>query len=92
MTDLQLIDGDLTLRGGELVAVPSEVQHQLDLLRFDKGHNVFAPTTGVGVINYVNSPGDIAQVGGICRGEFSRDGLPQPKQVQISGHTITLIP
>ncbi|MEZ0611926.1 hypothetical protein ACAW74_25665 [Fibrella sp. WM1] len=90
MKDLQLIDGEVTIVGGAIQAHDSVQRHRVDLLRFNKGDNVFFPTLGVGIMSYLNDNETLPGVGGALRSECNRDGITPPRKVDVVGQTITL--
>lgn len=75
MTDfLQNSEDDLLIVNGDLAIVRADVQHQKDIIFFEKGWNHFAPTTGVGVQGWLNDSDRALGLQQAIRSELERDG------------------
>ena len=67
-------DGDLYIENGDLVIAESDLQHQEDILRSDKGHNKEFPLMGVGLEEFLNDDNIIGMVNEVRR-QFKADGM-----------------
>jgi len=70
----QKYDGDIDLTGGDLHYVESTVAHQRDLILTGMGELKHSPTTGVGIIDFLNDEAPEAMLRTVRR-KFIQDGM-----------------
>jgi hypothetical protein len=70
----QRYDGDIDLTGGDLHYVESTVAHQRDLILTGMGELKHSPTTGVGIIYFLNDEKPEAMLRTVRR-KFIQDGM-----------------
>lgn len=90
MIDLLLdIDGDLHMKGGDLVLGTSVRQHQQLLLWIDKGALRQHPTVGVGLRNYLLDEVRSGTINAAVKRGFEDDGMRVTK-VQLRGGAVQI--
>lgn len=67
-------EGDIDLSLEDLSYTNSDEQHQKDILLSDKGYYKESPTTGVGMVNFMNDS-DPENMLRTIRKEFAKDGM-----------------
>lgn len=77
-------DGGLTITGGDLVIGAADQQHQRVLLLTAPGESTQHPTTGIGLVNYLEDDEFPGKLRGRIISEFEADGM---KNIRISGNT-----
>jgi hypothetical protein len=70
----QKSDGDIDLSGGDLHVVESTIAHQRDLILAGMGELKHSPTTGVGIIDFLNEESPEAMLRTV-RKKFIQDGM-----------------
>jgi hypothetical protein len=84
MQDFLLEGMDLTMENGDLVVGESDRQHQVLLLRLEKGELRATPTRGVGIQSWVLSENPAALNAAVKR-EFQRDGMRLHRVRTVAG-------
>ena len=79
-------DGDLKITNGDMDIGFSELQHQEDILKSNKGDNKEVPMGGVGAEDYLNDD-DISGLVNEIRKQFKMDGM-QVNSVKLTGGNI----
>lgn len=74
MKDLIIIDGELQIDNGDLMVDDSDLQNQLLLLLCSKGEIKQHPSTGVGIMNYLENENPTELLEEIRR-QFRSDGM-----------------
>jgi hypothetical protein len=70
----QTYDGDIDLSGGDLHYVESTVAHQRDLILTGMGEMKHSPTSGVGIVDFINDEAPEAMLRTVRR-KFIQDGM-----------------
>ena len=74
--------GDVDITGSDISYVESTLQHQRDLLLTNKGEMKDSPSSGVGVVDFVNDENS-AELSTEIRNQFRKDGM-NVKEIAIA--------
>ena len=74
MNDFLRNNDDLSVDNGDLVVGDSTRQHQVDIIKIDKGWNHFQPACGVGLAKYLADTEGVVGLRLAIRNELEKDG------------------